>query len=131
MGLHLEVTVRHMQFPLLAPPNRAIIRVVSLLPVIASLDIHAHARQVSKDDARRVDQSIHPACLETWKMVESRSGTSACPLTGNDRIQRHVVLVFTRYYTDPRSARRRGNKTRDMMREELAACLNPQRMQHM
>ena len=34
------------------------------------------------------------------------------------RFWRHVVLAFTRYYTDPRSARRRGNKTRDMMREE-------------
>ncbi|CAJ1417443.1 unnamed protein product, partial [Effrenium voratum] len=34
------------------------------------------------------------------------------------RFWRHVVLVFTRFYTDPRSARRRGNKTREMMREE-------------
>jgi hypothetical protein len=34
------------------------------------------------------------------------------------RFWRHVVLVFTRYYTDPRSSRRRGNKTREMMRED-------------
>ena len=42
------------------------------------------------------------------------------------RFWRHVALVFTRYYTDARSARRRGSKTKDMLRDEFSMALATQ-----
>ena len=42
------------------------------------------------------------------------------------RFWRHVALVFTRYYTDARSARRRGSKTKEMLRDEFSWALAAQ-----